>query len=251
MNATVIGLVVLVCTFGGALAGMWLKSVLPKHHLETESSNTIKVGIGLVATMTALVLGLVTGSAKGSFETISAGITQTANQLITLDRVLARYGPEAAAVRQELATLVQTRMDAVWPQDSSTPQLEMADVTRAEGMVARIQALMPQTEEQRWLRGRALDLGESVLEARWIATAGHDTAVLVPFLAALLFWLSMTFMSFGLFAPRNHTVVIVLFVCAVSVASAVFLVLEMDSPFGGLVRVSPQPLQYALSQMNR
>jgi hypothetical protein len=80
VNPTAIGLVVLVCTFGGALAGMWLKNVLPKHHLETESSNTIKVGIGLVATMTALVLGLVTGSAKGSFETISTEVTQTANE---------------------------------------------------------------------------------------------------------------------------------------------------------------------------
>jgi hypothetical protein len=251
VNPIAIGALVLVCTFGGALAGMRLKDALPKQHLESESSNTIKVGIGLVATMTALVLGLVTGSAKGSFETISSDINQTANELITLDRVLARYGPDAAEVRRELSSLVASRMAAIWPADGAKPQLDVADFGRAEAMIGRIQSLAPQTEEQRWLRSRALDLGEAVLQARWIATSGHNTAVLLPFVAALLFWLSMTFMSFGLFAPRNATVVAVLFVCALSVAGAVFLVLEMDGPFDGLVRVSPQPLQYVLSQMNR
>jgi hypothetical protein len=252
VNPIAIGALVLVCTFGGALAGMWLRGVLPTQHLDAESTGTVKVGIGLIATMTALVLGLVTGAAKSSFDQMSTAIRNTATDLLALDRTLARYGPEGAEARNLLYHAVQVRLDAIWPQSSSqTVKLDVPDVGSAETLVARIQGLAPQNDEQRWLRSRALSLGEDMLEARWIASSGGGTTVLGPFLVALLFWLGLTFASFGLFAPRNVTVIATLFLCALSVAGAVFLVLEMDGPFEGVVKVSPQPLRYALAQMNQ
>jgi hypothetical protein len=252
VNPIAIGALVLLCTFGGALAGMWLRGVLPKQHLDADSSGTVKVGIGLIATMTALVLGLVTGTAKSSFDQRNATIRNTSTDILALDRSLARYGTESAEARDLLYQAVQIRMDALWPQSSSqTVRLEVSDVHSAETIVARIQALAPQNDEQQWLRSRALSLGEDLLEARWLASSGGGTTVLGPFLVALLFWLSLTFASFGLFAPRNVTVIATLFLCALCVAGAVFLVLEMDGPFEGVVTVSPQPLRYALTQMNR
>jgi hypothetical protein len=125
------------------------------------------------------------------------------------------------------------------------------NVQSAETIASLIQSLSPQTDQQRWLRARAENLAEAALDARWLVSSSAGTTVLAPFLAALLFWLSITFVSFGLFAPRNFTVIGTLFVCSLSVAGAVFLVLEMDGPFEGLVRVSPQPVRYALEQMNR
>ncbi len=251
MNPIVIGTLVLTCTFGGALAGMWLRGVLPPQHLDAESSGTVKVGIGLIATMTALVLGLVTGSAKSSFDVTNKAVRDTATDLIALDRTLARYGPETDEARALFRAQVKNRMDRIWPPDGGAPELDVPNAQSAETIAALIQSLEPKTEAQRWLRTRAENLTEAALDARWLVSSSTGTTVLAPFLTALLFWLSITFVSFGLFAPRNFTVIGTLFVCSLSVAGAVFLVLEMDGPFEGLVRVSPQPLQYALEQMNR
>ncbi|HEX5048366.1 MAG TPA: hypothetical protein VFX89_14710 [Gammaproteobacteria bacterium] len=251
MQPVIVGVVVLVVAFGGALAGMWLRSVLPQHHLDAESSGTVKVAIGLIATMTALVLGLITGSAKSSFDETSKAIEHTSHELLSLDRALSRYGPETAEIRALFRGAVASRIEATWPRGGGAAELDTPDLTRAENIVAKIHALAPQTDEQRWLQSRASDLGEAVLDARWLTANEGGATVLEPFLAALVFWLATTFASFGLFAPRNATVLCALLVCAISVASAVFLVLEMDSPFTGLVKVSGEPLHYALAQMER
>lgn len=121
----------------------------------------------------------------------------------------------------------------------------------AERVVERIRGLSPQNDNQRWLQSRALDLGEALLQARWVVFSSVGTSVPVPFLAVLLFWLTISFASFGLFAPRNATVIAVLFVCALSIAGAVFLILEMDGPFEGLIKISPDPLRYAYSRINQ
>jgi hypothetical protein len=231
---------------------MWLRGVLPKQHLDAESTATVKVGIGLIATMTALVLGLVTGAAKSSFDQMNTAIKSAATDMLALDRTLAQYGPESAEARELLYHAVQVRVDAVWPRSSSQKvELDVPDVRSTEIVVAKILALAPQNDDQRWERSRALSLGEDLLEARWVASSGGGTTVLGAFLVALLFWLGLTFASFGLFAPRNVTVIATLFLCSLSVAGAVFLVLEMDGPFEGVVKVSPQPLRYALTQMNQ
>ena len=253
MNPTAIGTLVFACTFGGALAGIWLRAALPKHHLSDESKDTVQVGIGLIATMTALVLGLVTASAKSSFDALDTAVKHTAADILTLDRTLARYGPESREVREALYHAVERRLEMTWPQKSArAAELEVPDMTRgAEGLVDRIRGLSPQNDNQRWLQSRALDLGEALLQARWVVFSSVGTSVPVPFLAVLLFWLTISFASFGLFAPRNATVIAVLFVCALSVAGAVFLILEMDGPFEGLIKISPDPVRYVHSRINQ
>lgn len=252
MEANVIAVVVFTCSFAGALLGMWLRSVLPEHHFDAESKDTVKVGIGLIATMTALVLGLVTASAKNSFDEVNAGVKQAATQILSLDRALARYGSETGGIREGLKQAVATRIEILWPQGSSSPlSLEPAHVPQVEGLAEAIRNLVPKDDSQRSLQDRALDIAEDLLEQRWLVIADSGASVPGPFLVVLLFWLSITFASFGLFAPRNAMVVTVLFVCAVSVTSAVFLVLEMDGPFEGLLRASPDPLRAALAYLGR
>jgi hypothetical protein len=234
---------------------MWLRSVLPERQLDAESRATVKLGIGLIATMTALVLGLVTASAKNSFDAVDTGVKQTATQVLALDRVLARYGSETAEIRKDLQRTVGARIDTIWPQGSAKPAnldpMRSGAVSGAERLADAIRGLKPQNDSQRALQSRALDLLEALLQGRWLIITGTGASVPALFLAVLLFWLTITFASFGLFAPRNAMVVTVLFVCALSVGSAVFLVLEMDGPFDGLLKVSADPLRYAHAQLNQ
>lgn len=255
MNPTIVGIIVFICTFGGALLGMRLRTSLPEHHLDAESRDTVKLGIGLIATMTALVLGLVTASAKSSFDAVDTAVKQTAIEILTLDRVLARYGSETGEIRKGLQDAIGARIDMIWPPGSFKPPnldpIRSGAGSRFEGLADAIRGLKPHDDSQRALQSHALDLTEALLQARWLVLTGTETSVPVPFLVILLFWLTIIFASFGLFAPRNTTVIAVLFVCALSVGSAVFLVLELDAPFGGLLRVSADPLRYAHAHLNR
>ena len=244
-------MIVLITTFGGALLGMWLRAVMPARYFDAESRETVKVGIGLIATMTALVLGLVTASAKKSFDDVSTEMKGLATQTLALDRALARDGPETAEIRKELKQLIGTRIDMIWPQEASRPVNIEPIQTSGEALAQAIRRLTPTDDSQRALQGRALDLAEAVLQNRWIVTTSAGASVPWPFLSVLVFWLTITFMSFGLMGARNAMVVSVLLLCALSVAAAVFLVLEMDGPFEGLLRVSPAPLRSAYEHLNQ
>ena len=255
MNPTMVGIFAFACTFGSTLLGMRLRSALPAHHLDDGSKDTVKVCIGFIATMTALVLGLVTASAKSSFDAVDSAVKNTAHEILSLDRVLARYGPETRQMRANFQRAIGIRIDMIWPQGSSgrvpVDPLRSGAMSEAEKLPDEIRALKPRDESQQALRSRALDLVEELLQARWLVLAGGETSVPLLFLATLVFWLTIIFAGFGLFAPRNATVVAVLFVCAVSVGSAVFLVWEMDTPFDGVLKVSASPLQYALAHLNQ
>jgi len=252
MDPILIAAVVFAFTFGGALLGLWMHSRLPAHHMVDATKDTVKLGIGMVATMTALVLGLVTASAKNSFDSVDSAVKHTAIDLLTLDRLLARYGPETTPTRAALKSAIGRKIELLWPQDGSNPAQADPSVSGAvlEGLVDSIRALTPRDDAQRHLQSRALDLGESLLATRWLAVADQSTSIPFAFLVVLLSWLLIIFASFGLFAPRNATVVVVLVLCALSVAGAVFLVLEMDRPLEGLIRVSPEPLRQAFAKLN-
>jgi hypothetical protein len=254
MSPISIGLIVFICTFGGALAGMRLRSSLPDEHLEDRSKSTINASIGLVATMTALVLGLVTASAKSSYDSFDGGVKHTATQIVILDRTLARLGPQTREIRTQLKDLVTARVDAIWPEDSPRAPgnpIVATDPALPERIANDIRTLAVTNDVQRALQARAVDLVEQILDTRWIVLTSTNTPVPTAFIVIMLFWLAVTFASFGLFAPRNRTVIAALFVSAMSVSCAILLVLELGSPFEGIVKVSGEPMRHALSLMNR
>lgn len=250
MDASVVGGIVFACAFTGALLGMSLRNILPERYFDAESRHTVQVGIGLIATMTALVLGLVTASAKSAFDEASTSVRQSATQLLVLDRALARYGPDTGAIRQGMRRAVGSRIDTIWLSDSADPvSLDPMRMPEVEALADAIRGLTPLNDTQRALQSRAVDIAEDLLQARWLFVAGPGESVPRPFLAVLVSWLTLTFVSFGLFAPRNGMVVTVLFVCALSVGSAVFLVLEMDGPFDGLLKVSADSMRSAHARL--
>jgi hypothetical protein len=180
---------------------------------------------------------------------------QTATQVLALDRVLARYGSETGKIRKGLQRAIGARIDTIWAHGSSKPAnldpMRSGAVSGTERLAEAIQGLKPHDDTQRALQERALDLTEVLLQARWLVIGGTGTSIPVPFLVVLLFWLTIIFASFGLFAPWNAMVVTVLFVCALSVGGAIFLVLEMDGPFDGLLKVSADALRYAHTHLNQ
>lgn len=248
-----IALIVFGCVFGGALLGMFLRVILPEHHLSENTKDVIKLGMGLIATMAALVLGLVIAAAKSSYDTLDAGVKHTAVKLLLLDRVLANYGPETKEARDLLRRTVASRLDAIWPEDRSRRvSLDAPEaVFAAQELEARIVRLSPQNDTQRRLQAQALQIGSDIMETRWLILGSVGSSVPVPFLVVVVFWLTIIFGSFGLFAPRNATVIAVLSVCALSVAGSIFLILEMDRPFEGVMKISSAPFRYALSHLGQ
>jgi hypothetical protein len=253
VNPAEIALIVFACVFAGAPLGMFLRVLIPQHHLSEGSREVIKLGIGLIATMSALVLGLVIATAKSSYDTHDAAIKHSAAKILLLDRVLSIYGPETKETRDLLRRTVADRLDAIWPEDRfQRARLDAPEAALAtHGIQTQILQLSPQNETQRLLRSQALQIGGDIIETRWLIVEGLGSSIPVLFLVVLVFWLTIIFGSFGLFAPRNATVVAVLFLCALSVAGSIFLILEMDQPFEGMMKVSSAPLRYALSHLGQ
>ncbi len=252
MNPTLIGTLVFAGAFGGALLGMKLKTLLPAHHLHDDSKSTVQLGVGLIATMTALVLGLVTASAKGSFDEVNEILKNSAADLLSLDDALAHFGPAADPVRNELHETLRLRIAMIWPEDGSEANVDPYAVSdRVDRLGTMIRGLTPTSPEQQWQSDRAKQLLESITSTRWNVASGLTVSIPPPFLAILVFWIAVTFVSFGMFSPRNGTVITVLFLCAVSIGAAIFLVLEMDEPFAGLIKASAEPLRYTLALFER
>jgi hypothetical protein len=252
MNPTLIGTLVFAGAFGGALLGMKLKSLLPAHHLHDDSKGTVQLGVGLIATMTALVLGLVTASAKSSFDEVNEMLKNTSADLLSLEDALAHYGPEADSLRSELRETLRMRIAMIWPEDGSEANIDpFALSDRIDRMWSSIRSLAPESTEQRWHADRANQLMASVTSTRWNVASGLTLSIPPPFLAILIFWIAVTFVSFGMFSPRNGTVITVMFLCALSIGAAIFLVLEMDEPFAGLIKASAEPLRYTLALFER
>ena len=253
MTPIEISLIVFACVFAGALLGMFLRVVIPKHHLSAETENVIKLGMGLIATMAALVLGLLIATAKSSYETQDEAIKHTAARVLMLDHMLAKYGPETKDARNLLRRTLASRLEAIWPDDRSRhPSFDAPDAIFTErGIETRILQLSPRNDGQRWLQTQALRVGRDLMETRWLVLGRMASSIPVPFLVVVVLWLTIIFGSFGLFAPRNATVIAVLFLCALSVAGSIFLILEMDQPFEGVIRISSAPLRYALTQLGQ
>jgi hypothetical protein len=245
--------IVFACVLGSALLGMAVRVALPETHLSAESRDAIKLVMGLIVMMTAFVLGLITASAKSSYDAEDAAIKRSAAEILTIDRLLARYGPETAQIRDQLKRTVALRLEVIWPKDRS--QRARMDTTEAistpEGIEDRIQALSPRSEAQRWLQAKALEKTSSILNTRWLVFGGADNPVPLPFLVILVAWLSIIFAIFGMLGPRNATVLAGLFVCALSVSSALLLIVEMGTAFDGLIKVSSAPLRYTLAHLGQ
>jgi len=248
MNTTFTALIVFGCLVGAVLLGRTLRRLLPEAHLTADSRDTIKLAMGLVATMTALVLGLLVSSAKGSYDTKRSEVIQMAAKVAFLDRLLSLYGPRAAEGRASFHEAVQEAVRQMWPDEAAMPA-RLAPNTQAGNVVyVAVQNLSPQDDTQRKLKDQATTVATEPGQLRSLLAAQAGASISMPMLIILVSWLVVIFLGFSVLAPPNPTVIFALMIAALAVAGAIFLILELDQPFGGVIRISSEPMLNALHE---
>jgi hypothetical protein len=250
MGSLGISAIVLCCVFGGALLGMCLRARVPADHLGQDSKDVVKLGMGLIGTMAALVLGLMVGSAKSSYDSQKNALTQMSAKIILLDRALAHYGPESAESRELLRGTVTTMLAQIWS-DEAPGSDKLAPKMAGEVLFDKLQGLSPKNDTQRQLQNQALSMVIDIGQTRWLLFQQSGSAISTPLLIVLVFWLSIIFGSFGLLAPVNATTVFTLLLCAIAVSGAIFLIFELDTPFEGLLQIPNTPLRNALVHLGK
>lgn len=230
--------------------GVMLRAAIPPNHLVNDSKDAVRVAMGLVSTMTAIVLGMLISSAKSYYDTQSTEVTQMAAKIVVLDRALAHYGPEGDDARGVLRSVFSRLIDQMWSKDLAGLS-QVSQSTEANALFDKIQRLSPKDDKQRALQNGALNLSMTVTEMRWLMYNQRLNSVSMPLLIVLVLWLSLIFVGFGVFAPPNATVITTLLVSSLSVSGAVFLILNMYSPYQGLIRVSKAPMLTALANLGQ
>lgn len=231
---------------GVILLGRVVRTRLPDTHLNAESKDAVKLAMGLVATMTALLLSLLVSSAKGTYDTQRTEVIQMAAKVAFLDRALAAYGADAAGVRAHFGNAVRDAARRMW--DESDPRAQLRPDTHAgDALFAAIQQLSPRDDTQRAWKAQAAALATDLGQLRMLLLAQAVSSIPGPLLLSVVCWLLVIFLVFSLLAPPNATTTLSLLAAALSVAGAVFLILELDQPLRGLIRIPPDPLLHALT----
>jgi hypothetical protein len=249
MNITLIAAVLFTCLVGAALLGRRVRRYLPEDHLNADSRDAVKLAMGLVATMTALVLGLLVSSAKEGYDTKRSVVIQMAAKVAFLDRVLVLYGPETAEARSDLRAAVADAIRRIWPTDKSGSAQLVPNQQVGDAVYVTIQRLSPHDDTQRALKAQLATLMVELGQLRSLLVAQSIPSISEPMLIILVSWLVVIFFGFSLVAPPNATTTLALVASAFSVAGAIFLILELDHPFGGLIHIPSEPLTIVLSHL--
>ena len=247
MTPFLLSCLIFLLVLGGILVGTALRRILPGHHLSKETQDVVRLGAGLVATIAALVLGLLIGGAKGSFDVRSTQVKQLTANIILLDSLLTQYGPEATPLRGQVRAAINPLIERLW-HEKITNEPFTAN-TEGEKVYLSILGLTPNTEIQRSLQGRAIQVANDLAQTRFLLFAESENQIPKPFLGILVFWLFIIFLSFSLFSDLNATGLAFLCVFGLSASCAIYLILELNEPFGGLMRISDIPLRNSLAPM--
>lgn len=252
MDSYFVASIVFVCVFAGSLVGLCLNVWLPEKHRSPASHDAIKLGTGMISVLASLVLGLLTASIKNSFDTTDGQMRSFAANLILLDQTLRDYGPETGQARQLVRTYTQQSIEDHWPQQAEHPvQMENTSSGRAlDNARLAIVSLPTDNPSRAVLRDSALKLMDSALQTRWLLIERAESSIQPVFMVILIAWITLIFVSFGYNAPPNATVITAFFICAVALSACLFMIVEMDGPFDGLIVVSSHAMRDALAHMS-
>jgi hypothetical protein len=240
---------IFVLMLGGIFLGAFLRRALPHHHLSKDSQDVVRLGVGLIATISALVLGLLIAAAKGSSDTQTGQVKQITADIILLDSLLAQYGPDATPIRIQMRDVIGPFADRLWHEKEEGTGKRFESNAPADAVYLAIQALLPKNDLQRPLQARAVQISNDLVQTRFLLFVQSENSIPTPFLAILAFWLVLIFTSFSLFSRLNATVFAFLSLFALSASCAIFLILELNQPFTGLMKISSVPLRNALGPL--
>lgn len=252
MNPLLTAIASFVLMLMGCAAAVHLRRILPDHHFSEDARDIVRLGAGLMATISALVLSLLISSASNAYEAQRREVREIAANVVLIDALLADYGPETLPIRKRQRDAVDTLVKNIWQNGSSHVELERGFMPAAVAhrLHAAIRDLQPTTDSQREIRTQAIQLAVDTARARYMLYEGSDSRLPTPFVFIVIGWLATLFMSFCLFSQPNRIAGVALVVLAASTASALFLLLELSDPFGGLLRIPDAPLRHALPPLD-
>lgn len=246
--------------------GMLVRSRLPERHTGRESIELIQLSITMLVTFASIVLGLLTYSVKGSFDASSNNMAALAGRVVRLDQCLRNYGSEGEPTRALLGVYTTSVIATTWPSQAPAAMdhaPRTAVRTSPHGMESvklgemldhiglMITSLQPEDAFHRQIAADCRDRFQDLMQARWLVIEQAHPTISRPFYLVLIFWLAVIFACFGLSAPRSGLVIAMMTLCAISITSAVYVVLDMDTPFTGLLAVSSEPMRSALADISR
>ena len=224
---------------------------MPERYLSADSRDVIKLGAALIATMSALLLGLLISSTRSSYEERRGQVIRMTADLIELDLLMKDYGAEAQPVREVMRDAVPPLIDGIWRANGGGFRSDANAVPDGgtEAILSRLEGLSPQDDRQRARRERGIQVGLDVAQIQLILFAQPANAISTPFITVLVLWLTFIFCTFGIAAPPNALIVVVLLVSALAASSAIFLILDLDRPFAGLLQIPSASLRNALPSL--
>jgi hypothetical protein len=248
-----LALIVWVLVFAAGLVGLAVGARLPDRHRTDESRGVVSVSMAMVGTLTALVLGLLLSNASVSFRSQSQLLMSISANLMRTDVILRAYGPEANDARAVLRQYAAATLHDIFPPNGGPPQTENEVTLELFGEAERKLAnLSPATNVQRWtLEEVKVLVIDGIGEARWKLVVQGENTVPTAVLVLLVFWLVLLFASYGLFAPRHATTMVVLLLSSAATAGAIALIIDLERPIGGFVRLSAEPMEHAVAEMSR
>ena len=251
MNSNLVAPLVFVVIVAATLVGMRVRMALPDHHLGDDTKDAVRIGMGLVATMSALILGLLVASAKGSYDTEKSEVTQMAAKIRLLDRVLVNCGPQAQDARRLLRAATEAAVTRIWSEGRASAGPADPSTAWSEDLPRAVQDLKTTDDAQVAFKAQAGSLVNDLGQMRWLLFEQSGSSLSQPLLIVVIVWLAIIFGSVGVFAPWNTTVLVSLSLAALSVSGAIFLILELDQPFGGLIQISNRHMLDALAHLGK
>ncbi len=251
MNSIPLSGIVFVFVFVAALVGMAIRKALPEEHLCTDVKDTVRLSTALISTMAALVLGMLVSSAKSTYDARKNEVAEMSYEIVSIDRSLERYGPETGNIRTEFRRVVAEGIERIWPIQNSLAS-ELKPGSKAETLADQLDILEPKTSTQAAAKSQIALQIIALRRTQWLMyLKSQQNSVPVPLLVVLISWLVIIFVGFGLFSPPNATIFVTLVLAGLAVSAAIFIILEMYTPFTGVMRISSGPVIEALSQMER
>jgi hypothetical protein len=263
LNAAVLLLVLL----GSAAAGLFLRPFLSERHSTRETFELVQLVTTMLVTFAALVLGLLTSSAKMSFDRVGNDLRGLGSDLIQLNQCLRDYGPGTDVARALLRSYTAAAIASTWvtepapegdyyprhlsPAESNAGMENTTLGAMLDQVGQMLRGLDPTATAQQRLAADCRDQFQHLKQRRWKLIEDASTTISLPFYLVLMFWLVVVFASFGISAPRNLIAFVMLGLGAVSIASAIFVILDLDTPFTGLFSLSSEPLRHALAHLSR
>ena len=253
MSAQLIAFIIFALMLSGMALGSYLRLVLPDEHTQADSKDILMTSAATMGTLIALIIGLLVTSAKSTYDETNASITQGGAKIITLDYYLSQYGPEAKELRVLLRQSTAAAIERIWPDEGAQGAVwaKMVAADETADLYNKIRELSPQNDGQKYLQTQALQIAADMMQTRWMLIEQSQINLPRMFLSVLSFWLIVLFVQFGLLAPRNRTALSAVFICALSMAGAIFLILELNHPLEGRIKISSAPMQKALSLIGK